>query len=153
MKKIDQKVKAHEQAHISAGGGLVRGGASYTYQIGPDGNQYAVGGEVKIDTSADSSNLQSTIQKMEQVKRAALAPADPSSQDRSVASSADNTIAIARQEKATTASKTSGSKESVLKSNKLDVYKKTVQSSESSGNKNNFLIPDISTGALKGKFA
>lgn len=52
LKKIDSKVRQHEMAHMAAGGGLVTSGASYTYQKGPDGVNYAVGGEVGIDTSA-----------------------------------------------------------------------------------------------------
>jgi hypothetical protein len=85
LKRIDSLVKAHEQAHMSAGGGLVRGGASYQYQKGPDGQMYAVGGEVEIDISPVSGNPDGTIAKMEQVKKAALAPSDPSGQDRQVA--------------------------------------------------------------------
>lgn len=85
LKEIDARVKAHEQAHIAAGGSLVRGGASFTYKKGPDGRDYAVAGEVKIDASPDPNNPEATIRKMQQVKRAALAPADPSPQDRKVA--------------------------------------------------------------------
>lgn len=87
LKQRDQEVKAHEQAHMAAGGGLVQGGASYTYQRGADGKLYAVGGEVKIDTSAERAPDQ-TIRKMEQVKRAAMAPAQPSAADRAVAARA-----------------------------------------------------------------
>lgn len=90
LKRIDSKVRAHEMAHLVAGGGLVRGGANFTYEIGPDGKQYAVAGEVKIDMSADPNDPEKTIQKMQQVRRAALAPADPSPQDRSVAQQASN---------------------------------------------------------------
>ena len=39
---------------MAAGAGVVQGGASFTYQRGPDGQMFAVGGEVKIDTSAES---------------------------------------------------------------------------------------------------
>jgi hypothetical protein len=90
LKKIDQKVKAHEQAHLSAGAGLVRGGASFEYATGPDGKLYAVAGEVKIDISPIQGKPQETIRKMERVVSAALAPADPSPQDRAVASTARN---------------------------------------------------------------
>ncbi|MGQ9819713.1 MAG: putative metalloprotease CJM1_0395 family protein [Candidatus Kapaibacteriales bacterium] len=90
LKRIDAKVRAHEMAHLSAGGGLVRGGANFTYEVGPDGKAYAVAGEVKIDMSADPDDPEKTIQKMQQVRRAALAPADPSPQDRSVAQQASN---------------------------------------------------------------
>lgn len=90
LKRIDSKVRAHEMAHLSAGGGLVRGGANFVYEIGPDGKAYAVAGEVNIDMSADPNDPEKTIQKMQQVIRAALAPADPSTQDRSVAQKASN---------------------------------------------------------------
>jgi len=85
LKEIDARVKAHEQAHIAAGGNLVRGGASFSYKKGPDGRDYAIAGEVKIDASPEPDNPEATIRKMQQVRRAALAPADPSPQDRKVA--------------------------------------------------------------------
>jgi hypothetical protein len=97
LKRIDSQVRAHEAAHEAAGGNLVRG-KSFNYVIGPDGKQYATGGEVKIDMSVDKDNPETTVQKMEQVKRAALAPTDPSSQDRSVASLATSIEAQARTE-------------------------------------------------------
>lgn len=77
----DQHVRAHERAHLSASGGYATGGASYTYQIGPDGRRYAVGGEVGIDTSPVSGDAEATVQKARIIQRAALAPSDPSSQD------------------------------------------------------------------------
>lgn len=98
LKKIDREVRAHEQAHKSAGGGLIRGGPNYTYQRGPDNKRYAVGGEVQIDMSPVPNNPQATIQKMQQVKRAAMAPSDPSPQDRSAAAKASQIEAKARQE-------------------------------------------------------
>lgn len=99
LKQRDAEVKAHEQAHMAAGGGLVQGAASYTYAKGPDGGMYAVGGEVKIDTSP-AKDPDQTISKMQQVRRAALAPAQPSSTDRSVAAQASQIEAQARSEKA-----------------------------------------------------
>jgi hypothetical protein len=87
LKQRDQEVKAHERAHMAAGAGLVSGGASYEYQRGPDGKMYAVGGEVQIDVSAEN-DPDATIRKMQQVRRAAMAPAQPSGADRSVAAQA-----------------------------------------------------------------
>ncbi|MBU0946805.1 MAG: catalase [Proteobacteria bacterium] len=84
LKKRDIEVKAHEQAHLAAAGQYATGGASFSYQTGPDGKRYASGGEVPIDTGKES-NPEATIQKMRTVKRAALAPANPSSADRSIA--------------------------------------------------------------------
>ena len=87
LKSRDQEVRAHEQAHAAIGGQYA-GAPSYTYERGPDGNQYAVGGEVQIDVSVIAGDPQATIQKMQQVRSAALAPAEPSSADRRIASEA-----------------------------------------------------------------
>lgn len=98
LKNRDQEVKAHEAAHMAAGGSCVRGGATYSYQVGPDGKRYAVGGEVSIDASSVSGDPEETIMKMQTVKRAALAPAQPSGQDRAVASQAGAVEAQVRKE-------------------------------------------------------
>jgi hypothetical protein len=98
LRKRDQEVRTHEQAHIAAAGGLAKGGATLSFQRGTDGKQYAVGGEVNIDTSPVSGNPKATIQKAKQIRAAALAPADPSAQDRAVAASASAMEARARQE-------------------------------------------------------
>lgn len=98
LKVRDMEVKAHEQAHIAAGGSYVKGAASYDYQTGPDGKKYAVGGEVSIDTSAVEGDPQATINKAQVIIKAALAPAEPSGQDRAVASQARQMMANARKE-------------------------------------------------------
>jgi len=98
LKRRDQQVRAHEQAHIASGGRYISSGAQFTYQTGPDGKRYAVGGEVSIDTSTVPGDPEASIRKAEAVARAALAPADPSAQDQSVAASARQTIAQARVE-------------------------------------------------------
>jgi hypothetical protein len=87
LKQIDQAVKAHERAHAATGGQLA-GAPSYTYVQGPDGQRYAVAGEVAISTGSGNDGPAATIRKAEQVIAAALAPADPSGQDRAVAASA-----------------------------------------------------------------
>ncbi|HOQ90624.1 MAG TPA: putative metalloprotease CJM1_0395 family protein [Candidatus Hydrogenedentes bacterium] len=87
LREMDRRVRQHEQAHLAAGGAYVRGGAQFTYVRGPDGKMYATGGEVSIDVSPERTP-EATIAKMQQVRRAALAPADPSPQDRSVAAAA-----------------------------------------------------------------
>jgi hypothetical protein len=94
----DADVRAHENAHLAAGGGIVTGGANYTYQEGPDGRNYAVGGEVGVDTSPVRGNPQATIAKAMHIMAAALAPADPSGQDRSVAAQAASMAAQAAGE-------------------------------------------------------
>jgi hypothetical protein len=108
LKATDRQVRAHEQAHMAAGGALVRGGASYSYQKGPDGQLYAVGGEVSIDVSPGRTP-EETISKAAQIRAAALAPADPSGQDRNVAAGAARLEAEARAELASRASPGEGS--------------------------------------------
>lgn len=98
LQQIDAEVRRHEMAHIAAGGGLITGGASFSYQRGPDGKNYAVGGEVGIDTSPVPGDPQATIRKMQQVRSAALAPASPSTQDVKVASQATSMAAKAMAE-------------------------------------------------------
>jgi len=97
LKTRDREVRAHEAAHIAAGGSVVRGGARLQYVRGPDGVLYATGGEVSIDTSA-ASTPEATLAKAEMIRRAALAPTKPSSQDRSVAADAARMAMQARQE-------------------------------------------------------
>jgi len=97
LRETDRAVRQHEQAHIAAGAGLVTGGPSFTYTTGPDGKRYAVGGEVSIDTSPARSP-EATIAKARQIRAAALAPADPSGQDRRVAVAAARMEAEARAE-------------------------------------------------------
>ncbi|MDR2549992.1 MAG: hypothetical protein LBD10_07335 [Desulfobulbus sp.] len=97
LQSRDREVRAHEMAHLASAGRHARGGASYTYQQGPDGRQYAIGGEVPIDTGK-AATPEETIQKMEAIKQAALAPADPSAADRAIAANAAATANQARQE-------------------------------------------------------
>ena len=84
----DREVRAHEHAHLAAAGGLAKGGASFQTVKGPDGRLYAVGGEVQIDTSPVAGDPQATVSKAQRIRRAALAPAEPSRQDRRVAARA-----------------------------------------------------------------
>lgn len=84
----DAEVRAHEAAHVASGGSHVQGGATFSYQTGPDGKQYAVGGEVGIDTSPVSGDPQATADKARTVRAAALAPASPSGADRAIAAQA-----------------------------------------------------------------
>lgn len=98
LKQRDREVRAHELAHLSAAGQYAQGGASFEYQRGPDGQRYAVGGEVSIDTASVAGDPEATIRKLQAVQRAALAPAEPSGQDRSVAAQAMNGLVQARVE-------------------------------------------------------
>lgn len=93
----DQEVRAHEQAHAIVGGRYASA-PSYQYQQGPDGKRYAVGGEVQIDLAPVPGDPAATVQKMQQVKAAALAPAEPSAADRSIAAEAGQRLLQAQAE-------------------------------------------------------
>ncbi len=93
----DREVKAHEQAHVSVGAQFT-GAMSLNYERGPDGKNYAVAGEVSIDTSKVANDPQATQHKAQTIRAAALAPADPSSQDRRVAAQANQMVVEARAE-------------------------------------------------------
>ena len=86
LQVIDAKVRAHEMAHVAAGGGLT-GAATYSYTKGPDNKMYATAGEVSISTT-EGNTPQETIAKARQIQAAAMAPSDPSPQDYKVAASA-----------------------------------------------------------------
>ena len=92
----DREVRAHEQAHAAVGGQYA-GSPTYSFQRGPDGVRYAVGGEVSIDTGK-AATPEETIRKAQVVRQAALAPAEPSPQDRRVAAEASQIQAEAVQE-------------------------------------------------------
>ncbi|MFC6438609.1 putative metalloprotease CJM1_0395 family protein [Bowmanella sp. JS7-9] len=94
LEKRDAEVRAHEQAHANTGGEHA-GAPQYEFEQGPDGKRYAVGGEVSIDISAEDTP-EDTIRKMQQVRSAALAPAEPSPADLRVAAEATQLAAEAR---------------------------------------------------------
>ena len=96
LKQIDSKVRAHEQAHISVGADLIRGGPTFSYETGPDNKRYAVSGEVSIDTSP-ARTPEETIPKAQHIRATALAPAEPSAQDHAVAAQAGQLEQQARQ--------------------------------------------------------
>lgn len=87
LKARDREVRLHEAAHAAVGGRYA-GAPTYDFRRGPDGQQYAVGGEVSISTSDVPGAPQATLEKARVIRAAALAPAEPSSQDRQVAAEA-----------------------------------------------------------------
>jgi len=121
LKLRDREVRAHEQAHKSAGGQYA-GAISLSYQSGPDGKRYAVGGEVPIDVSPVSGDPAATIAKMNVVRAAAAAPASPSAQDRSVAAAASSAISKAQGELVALASE-SGSQPDIKSRDDIDQQK------------------------------
>lgn len=98
IKAVEREVIAHEAAHKAVGGQFA-GPVAYTYATAPDGTRYIVGGEVAI-SAPEGRTPEETIQIMEQVKRAALAPGSPSAQDIQVAAAAASAQMRARAEMA-----------------------------------------------------
>jgi len=131
----DTEVRAHEAAHQSGGGST--GGASFTYQQGPDGKMYAIGGEVPISMSGGSTP-QETIANARAVIASALAPADPSGQDQAVASSAMMMIAKAQQQLA---------KDTQDKLQGQELYKNEGQQDNSANSNNDFALEKIDISA------
>lgn len=132
LKATDLKVRAHEQAHIAVGGDLVRGGASFSYQTGPDKKRYAVAGEVSIDTSKERT-AEATIPKAEHIRQTALAPSDPSAQDRQVAAVAAQMEMQARQEVAMQAAEERGRAGSDQASRAIGAYQAAAGVEKSAG--------------------
>lgn len=97
LKQRDREVRSHEQAHMAAAGRYANGGPQFEFTTGPDGRQYATGGHVNIDVSP-ANTPEATLIKAEIIRRAALAPADPSGQDRAVAAAASQLEADARKQ-------------------------------------------------------
>lgn len=97
LSERDREVRAHERAHAAAGGAHA-GAPNYELERGPDGKMYAVSGHVSVDVSAVPGDPDATIQKMQQIRRAALAPAEPSGQDRAVAAKANAKLRQAQSE-------------------------------------------------------
>ena len=126
LKERDRQVRAHEQAHIAVGGDLIRGGASYTYQTGPDKQRYAIGGEVSIDVSP-ARTAEATVLKAQHIQETALAPADPSPQDQRVAATGRSMEINARNEVAAEKS------EQAENSRETQFYQDTADSSQSFG--------------------
>ena len=101
----DQEVRAHERDHLAAAGELAVGGAQYTYEKGPDGKLYAIGGHVNINTGTESDPAKAKL-KAARVRSAALASGDASAADAAVAAHAGailgNTIAPEEEESLST---------------------------------------------------
>jgi hypothetical protein len=98
LEKRDREVRQHEAAHKSALGGFAAGAPQFTFVTGPDGRRYASGGEVAVDTSPIPGDPEATIRKMNTIRRAALAPQEPSAGDRAIAAKATREALAARRD-------------------------------------------------------
>ncbi len=147
LKARDREVKTHEQAHIAAGGSYVKGGATYDYQTGPDGKQYAVGGSVNIDTSPVDGDLEATIAKAQVVIKAALAPAEPSVQDQKVASAARQMMNEARKELTSQNNAEINADTNTDTENKTGTVSESENNTENTANSNTTVNTDSSTSS------
>lgn len=80
LQQRDQQVRQEEKAHAAVAGDLA-GPINYTYQRGPDGRQYAVGGSVGIQASVLSGDPAEAARKAGRLAAAANAATNPSAQD------------------------------------------------------------------------
>jgi hypothetical protein len=135
LEERDAEVRQHEAAHLAVAGQYAQGGAEYTYQTGPDGKKYAIGGSVSIDVSEVEGDPEATIAKMRQVAAAATAPAEPSNQDLKVAAAARQTEAKARIELAQ--NKAEESNNTTQNSNESNSNEKTTNTSKNNNSKQN----------------
>ena len=87
LKSTDRSVRAHEQAHLNAAGSLAGGPATYVLKRGPDGGNYAIAGEVPLQVRKGQTP-EETLTLARRIQAAALAPAQPSAEDRAIAAAA-----------------------------------------------------------------
>jgi hypothetical protein len=125
LKERDREVRVHEQAHAAVGGQYA-GAPTYEFETGPDGNRYAVGGEVSIDVSEEKAP-EDTIAKMQIVKAAAMAPAEPSAQDYKVAAEASQKEQSARAQLAKATAELADTKENSVNSTNEGSAKQALQ--------------------------
>ncbi len=83
FKNKDAEIRTHEQVHASIG--HTTAPISYSYQQGPDGKMYAIGGSVRMDTSIPDDPKAAAF-KLDILKKAASGPTDTSGADNTIAS-------------------------------------------------------------------
>jgi len=98
LRDRDREVRAHEAAHLAVAGSYAVGGINLQMTRGPDGGLYATGGDVQIDVSTVPNDPTATLRKAETIRRAAMAPANPSPQDQRVAAVAGKMAVTAQLE-------------------------------------------------------
>ncbi len=97
LRRTDREVRAHELAHYFTGRPYTAE-PEYWFVVGPLGKRYAVAGHVQFDFSPIKGDAHATLKKFETLRRAALAPAQPSTFDLRIAMELDHSIADLRAE-------------------------------------------------------
>ena len=96
LERIDKEVHEHEMQHYLMAQPYARS-PEYFYVIGPDGRRFAVSGLTAFDATPIAGDNDATIRKLDALVRAALAPREPSEEDRRVAATLEQLIALLRQ--------------------------------------------------------
>ncbi|MCH2548378.1 MAG: hypothetical protein MK052_12340 [Alphaproteobacteria bacterium] len=106
LQRVDAEVRLHEALHYRAASGIAAGIADLEYMQGPDGQYYAVSGNVDIQTTA-TANPEKVAADAALLATAANAPGNASAQDMGVAKNAAFNAAT-RYEQAMTGAEPSG---------------------------------------------
>ena len=94
LQQRDAQVRQEENAHAAAAGDLA-GPITYSYQLGPDGRRYAVGGGVSIQARSVSGDPQEAARMAARMVAAAQAATNPSGADLAAARSGYSLMASA----------------------------------------------------------
>jgi hypothetical protein len=97
LRKREREVRRSESAKLQQAKSLARGPV-YSYEVGPDGNVYAVDGEVIFDMKEVPGDPQRTAEKMSETRLALMAVPNPGPEERRLASEAARKEAVARAE-------------------------------------------------------
>lgn len=90
----DREVREHENQHLVNAGEHAIGGPVFETYTASNGKTFVTGGKVQVDLEESSDPLK-TLEKMAKIRKAALAPASPSQQDRNVEAEASRKEAMA----------------------------------------------------------
>ena len=96
LERRDQQVRTRDMAFIAAAGGAA-GSYSVEYETGPDGRRYAVGADIKLDTS-EGATPEQTLAKARALRAATMSARGESSTDASATAKAVRMEAEARAE-------------------------------------------------------
>lgn len=94
--RIQERQVRRTQFVKAAVGGATVTGASYQFDIGPDGHRYIVGGDVALDVNPVEGDPRATIHKMQRVRAAAVISHTPTRNDRNATFASVRTEGSAR---------------------------------------------------------
>ncbi len=121
LKSRDKEVRIHEMSHSTNPELIKIGSAQFDYTIGPDGKAYATGGRVTLSTGS-SKTPEEALAKAEALKRASMAPGEPSSQDFQALNAAQSMEYEARNQIYTENKNISNVSRSLQKGSNLNLY-------------------------------